>query len=127
LEKFSVTNGQNSWGVKYSEISFICQALGSHQAVESFSRSQDILFDIVRNPPMPALKVVFVSEYRLGEAVADRAIAEFPGINAIVNNGNWNALALDEKAFEAQTGVVVIKVRNFLGALNNSRFGVKRQ
>ncbi len=122
-----MTNGDNGWGVKYSEISFFWQALDSHTAVASFERSNDILFDIVRKPPMSALKVAFVSEYRLGEAAAYRAMAEFPGINAIVNNGNWNAIVLDENAFTAQTGVAVIKVRNFLGALNNPRFGVKRE
>jgi len=114
-------NGENSWDIGYSEIMFFANALNAHQAVDNFTRTEDIVFDISRLGMSP-LRVVLVSEYRLGEAAAYRAIQEFPGIQAIVNSGNWNAVALDRNSFRRQTKVEVLSLKNFLGALNDPDF-----
>jgi hypothetical protein len=118
-----VSNGSNKFNVAYSEIIFFESVLRSHTAVASFERTDDIRFEIERNKGMSGLSVVLVSEYRLGEAFAYCVIDEFRGIDAIVNNGKWNAVALDQREFKSNTGVEVFKINQFLGALNNPLTG----
>lgn len=120
---FSMDNGNNNWGVGYTEICFFERVLRTHQAVSSFERINDIQFVIERTLGMSGLNVVFVSEYRLGEAFALAVLDEFPDANVIVNNGNWNAVVLDRSEFKANTGVDVLMVKHFMGALNNASFG----
>lgn len=120
---FFMSNGENSWGVGYSEIMFFSQVLHSHTAVASFTRSKDIVFDIVRLANTSPLRVLLLSEYRLGESAAYKALQDFSDIQVIVNNGNWNAVVLNKIDFKKQTGIHVMEVRNFLGALNDPAFG----
>ena len=118
-----MNNGSNNWGVNFSEISFFCHVLDNHSAVLSYERSHDILFVIQRRPPTPPLRVLFVSEYRLGDAAAYRALSEFDDVAVIVNNGNWNDIVLNRWEFKRSTGVDVVKLTQFLGALNEASFG----
>lgn len=118
-----MNNGNNNRNVGYSEIVFFEQVLSSHRLVSSFKRMNDIQFAIERAAGLPSLNVVFVSEYRLGEAYAYSVVAEFPNVNVIVNNGNWNAVVLNRQEFKNNTGVEVLQLKQFLGALNDSSFG----
>lgn len=111
-------NGQNNWSVPFSSISFMKTVLENHNIVASFVRDQDIQFDIVRKNGLPNLRAVLVNEYHLGEAAAYAVIEEFKGVNAIVNNGNWNHIILDWRDFAARTGVSVLQLADFLGAVN---------
>jgi hypothetical protein len=54
----------------------------------------------------------------LGEAAVYEILQEFSGVTAVVNNGNWNHIALDWRAFAKKTGVAVLLLADFLGALN---------
>jgi hypothetical protein len=86
-----------------------------------YDRVDDIVFDIDRLG-LPPIRAVLVSEYRLGEAAAYRAIKEFQGIQAIVNSGNWNAIVLERNTFRRNNKVEVLSLKHFLGALNDSDF-----
>lgn len=118
-----MTNGVNSRGVGYSEIVFFESTLSSHSAVASFERFNDIQFIIKRTFEVSDLNIVFVSEYRLGQEFAYSILDEFDDVNVIVNNGNWNVVSLEQEEFHRNTGVHVIRLKNFLGALNNPAFG----
>jgi len=111
-------NGQNNWNVGYSSILFMEQVLTSHSAVASFKRNNDIEFQIVRANGLSELNVVFVDEYYLGEAAAYAIIKEFDGVEVIVNNGTWNLILLDWREFAERTGVVILKVSDFMGAIS---------
>lgn len=118
-----MSNGSNNFDIGYSEIIFFESVLRSHTAVTSFERIDDIRFEIARNNDRSNLSVVLISEYRLGEAFAFRVLDAFPEIDAIVNSGNWNAVVLDRADFKSNTGVEVLKMTHFLGALNNPLTG----
>lgn len=118
-----MTNGNNTRGVGYSEIVFFESTLSAHSAVESYERSNDIQFVVKRTYEVSDLNVVFVSEYRLGEEFAYSIIDEFDNVDVIVNNGNWNVVVLDQEEFSRNTGVEVVRLKQFLGALNNPEFG----
>jgi hypothetical protein len=118
-----MSNGSNSFGVGYSEIVFFESVLRSHAAAAGFERSHDIRFDIERINGMSNLSVILVSEYRLGEAFAYRVLSEFQGVDIIVNNGKWNAVVLDRVEFKENTGVEVLQLSQFMGALNNPSTG----
>lgn len=113
-----MTNGSNNWGVSFSAISFLEKVLCAHKAVESFARVNDIQFKIVRSSGYPEVNAVLVDDYMLGEATVYAVLREFVGVTAVVNNGSWNHIALDWRAFAKKTDVVVFLVADFLGALN---------
>ena len=111
-------NGHNNWNVIYSSICFMEQVLSTHTSVSSFDRENDIQFHVVRTGDLSDLNIVFVDEYQLGEASAYEIIKEFSGVEVIVNNGNWNQILFDWRQFADRTGVVVLKVADFMGAIN---------
>jgi hypothetical protein len=113
-----MNNGENKWGVSYSSISYLEGVLENHTSVRSYTRINDIQFEIVRTRDLPDVNAVLVDEYVLGEAAVYAILEEFQGLTAVVNNGAWNTIALDWRAFAKQTGVVVLKMADFLGALN---------
>lgn len=94
------------------------QVLSSHTAVESHNRVNDIQFEIVRRDNLPDVNAILLDDYMLGEATLYAILEEFEGVTAVVNNGNWNHIALDWRKFAKQTGVVVLELKDFLGALN---------
>lgn len=111
-------NGSNNWEVSFAAISFLENALRTHTAVASFTRVNDIQFEIVRRTVYSDVNAVLVNDYMLGEATVYAVLQEFVGVTAVVNNGNWNHIALDRKAFAKKTGVAVLLMADFLGALN---------
>lgn len=116
-------NGSNNFGVGYAEIAFFESILRHHAVVTRFHRSNDIQFDIERINNMPNLSIVLVSEYRLGEAFAYRLLDEFKNLDAIVNNGSWNAIVLDEVEFKRNVGIEVLGLSQFMRKLNNPSLG----
>ena len=92
--------------------------LWAHTAVESFTRVNDIQFEIVRRQGYPDVNTVLLDDYMLGEAKVYEVLQEFSGVTVVVNNGNWNHIALDWRDFGKKTGVAVFLVADFKGALN---------
>ncbi len=113
-----MTNSENNWGVGWSAISFFERVLSNHTAVDSYTLVDDIQFNIIRRGDHPDVNAVLVEDYMLGEATVYEVLEEFRGVNAIVNNGTWNHLAFDWRDFAKRTGVVVLEMADFLGALN---------
>ncbi len=87
------------------------------------SRVNDIQFEIERRRDLPSVNAVLIDEYMLGEATVYGLLQEFHGVTVVVNNGNWNHIAFDLKAFAKKTGVIVLMrhVGLSLGALNGHR------
>lgn len=113
-----MTNDEKDWGVGWSAISFFEGVLSNHTAVDSFTRVNDIQFRIVRRRDHPDVNAVLVDDYMLGEATVYAILQEFDDVTAVVNNGTWNHIALDWRDFAKRTGVVVLEMADFLGALN---------
>ena len=90
----------------------------SSLAVASFTRVNDIQFKIIRRLGYPDVNAVLVDDYMLGEATVYEVLREFADVTAVVNNGNWNHIAFDWRAFAKNTGVAVLLAKDILGALN---------
>jgi len=113
-----MTNGENKWGVGWPAIAFFQQVLSTHTSVESYRRVNDIQFEIARRGGLSGVNAVLLDCYMLGEATVYAVLEEFENVNAVVNNGSWNHIALDWRKFAEQTDVVVLEMADFLGALN---------
>lgn len=113
-----MTNGENNWGVGWGAISFFEGVLSNHTAVDSFTRKNDVQFEIIRRGGRSTINAVLVDNYMLGEATVYAILEEFDGVNVVVNNGTWTHVAFDWRVFAKRTGVIVLKMSDFLGALN---------
>ena len=107
----------NNWHVNYNSITFFENALRSHDRVRSFRRSRDILFRIILNNGS-SLKVLLVNEYVIGLASIHKAVDEFPGVDHIVTNGNWNGYTREAKKYGKKNGIGIFVPSEFFGALN---------
>ena len=107
----------NDWGVEYPAIQFFENGLLSHSRVESFARSNDILFTIHLTDGR-SLIALLVSEYTVGEAAVIRAISKFPSVNHIVTSGVWCSYTEQAKQYGFDHNVGVFVIDEFLGALN---------
>ena len=111
----------NKWNVGDSAILFFENMLSSHNAVASFTRSNDIQFQIRRKDGLSDVNAVLVDVYAFGEAHVYGLLHEFHGVTAIVNGGGWNLIALDRKTIANRTRVTVFSMGDFMGALNVDR------
>jgi hypothetical protein len=113
-----MANGSNNWGVPYSAIRFVEDALSAHVKVAGFARRDDIVFEIERIAGMKSVTAVLVDRYTLGLADVLRASREFPDMDCIVTNGNWNHYTGEAKQFGLENGICVFNVGEFFGALH---------
>ena len=107
----------NSWGVEYPAIKFFERLLHTHNRVESFTRSDDILFRVCRTNGT-ITNVLLVTEYTVGVAAVIRAIDEFPTTNHIVTSGKWYAYTEEAEQYALERDIGVFVIDEFLGALN---------
>lgn len=107
----------NDWGVSYSTIRFVEQALEGHTKVSSFERSQDIVFEIELTSGAQ-ITMLLVNEYTLGMAAIYKAIHEFPGVDYIVTCADWNAYTREAKDYGVQNDIGIFVLGEFFGALN---------
>jgi acid stress-induced BolA-like protein IbaG/YrbA len=108
----------NNWGVSYSKIAFLEEALRGHSKVERFDRTQDIYFHIERVGQLPPVHAVLLDEYTLGLAAVLKALQEFRDANCIVNAANWNGYSEEAKTYGETHGIGVFVIGEFLGALS---------
>lgn len=106
----------NDWKVSYTNISFFKKALGTHQKVDSFQRTNDILFDITLTNGSK-IKVLLVNEYTLGLAAIHKALTEFPGVEYVVTCTNWNGYTREAKDYGRDNNLGVFDVGEFFAAL----------
>lgn len=108
---------RNNWNVKYNSILFFCRVLKSHNNVNSFCRSRDILFHITRHD-FTEIEVLLVDEYVLGIAAVHKAVDEFPNVEYIVTAGRWNGYTAEAKEHGLRNNIGIFVIDEFLGALN---------
>lgn len=110
----------NKWNVSYSSISFFENALQGHTKVNSFRRTDDIVFQIELKSG-EEMKAVLVNEYTLGLAAVLRAQAEFPGIEYVVTCADWNGYTREAKEYGKKNDLGIFTAGEFFGALNWSK------
>lgn len=111
-------NGSNEWGVRYSGIRFMEDALEGHSRVASFRRQDDIVFEIYRTGTLSDVIAVLVDRYTIGLADILRAQQEFPSMNCIVTLGNWSSWTAEAKNYGLKNRIGVFNTGEFFGALH---------
>ena len=91
-----MTNGSNTWGVSFSRISWLENAIKIHPNVIGISRHDDIIIEVDRKTG-EKLSVICLDEYALGESAVLRIFQEFPNVNFISVGGNWNGYTPEAK------------------------------
>ena len=114
-----MANGSNNWGVSYCAIRFVEDALSVHVKVGTFTRRDDIVFEIKRVNGMSDVTAVLVDRYTLGLADVLSAKREFPEMNCIVTCANWNHYTEDSKEYGKQNDICVFNVGEFFGSLHS--------
>lgn len=111
-----MNNGSNEWGVSFGRIMWLNDVLKNHPNVLSVSRHDDIVFDIQRRSG-PAIAVICLDEYTLGESGAQRVFDEFPNANLIYVGGNWNKYTHEAKELCWSRSVGLYNASEINGAL----------
>lgn len=119
-------NGENYYGVKYSQIQFFEKILETHKNVYKFDRHHDIVFDIERVGG-DRLKAICLNEYTCGLARVMEVISEFPEINLIYVGGMWNGFTAEAKDFCLDSKIGLYNTTEMTGALFYSDFWAYRK
>ncbi len=115
-----MTNGTNSWGVSYSRITWLEEAIRSHKNVTRLSRHDDIIIEIEReNGP---ITLICLDEYVLGEAGVRRVMQEFPRVNFISVGGNWNGYTPEAKELCLSNQIGLFNSSELAGAIFRNDF-----
>lgn len=116
-----MSNGENSWGVSFSRIAWLEDAIKQHENVSSVKRHDDIVIEVDRNDGSH-ITVLCLDEYALGKAAVLRIFKEFPKVNFISVGGNWNGYTAEAKALCLSRKVGLYNAKELTGALWKDEF-----
>jgi len=103
--------------VPFSTTSFVMGVLGSHKKVISFERSRDVVFDILRVPPLSEVRAVLTDIYTIGLADLLDAIEKVPGVSCVIAGGDWNGYSVEAKDYALQNKIGLFTISEFFAAL----------
>lgn len=92
-------NGTNAWNVSFAQISWLQRLLENHGNVENLSRSNDIIFTIVRRVQKDTLRISCLNEYTMSLSDTVRALDEFGRLDIIYVGGGWCGYSMDAKQY----------------------------
>lgn len=116
-----MTNGSNSWGISYSRIAWLENAVKSHGNIVSVTRHDDIIIEAKRKNGS-SITIICLDEYALGEAGIYRVLQEFPSINFISVGGNWNGYTPEAKRLCLERQIGLFNSSELTGALWKNDF-----
>jgi hypothetical protein len=116
-----MTNGVNSFGVKFDRISWIDRLLRSHPNAESVKRTRDIVFNIERIRGQ-SVQLVCLDEYACGISRVLEVLAAFKGTNLIYVGGVWNGYTLEAKEYCLEAHIGLFNTGEINGALHRDDF-----
>lgn len=114
-------NGSNDWGVTYGRISWLEDAVRSHENVISLRRYDDIVMDVERDRGRGFI-LICLDEYTLGESAVRRVMREFPLVNFIYVGGNWNGYTPEAKELCLSRKIGVYNAGELTGAIFKDEF-----
>ena len=112
-----MTNGPNTWGVRFSLITWFERLLCTHPNVAAVSRRDDILFDVTRKKQHDQLVVLCCNEYTAGVTIVHRALAEFGKVDIIYIGGGWCGYTVQAKEFCVSSRMGLFVTDEMMGAL----------
>ena len=116
-----MSNGENSWGVSFSRIAWLEDAIKNHSNVSRVMRHDDIVFEVERSDGAH-LTVLCLDEYAMGEAAIHRALKEFPKVNFISVGGNWNGYTPEAKELCLSRKIGLYNSSELAGALRKNDY-----
>ena len=116
-----MSNGANAWGVSYSRIVWLQDAIKQHDNVVAISRHDDIIIEIRRREGCP-ITLICLDDYVLGESGVMRVLKEFPGVNFISVGGNWNGYTPEAKQICISRNIGLFNSGELTGALYKDEF-----
>ena len=114
-------NGNNEFGVSYSRIAWLEQALPLHENVLVVDRDQDIVFRVKRKRG-PKLQIVCLDEYACGIGRVYEGLAAFPGTNFIYVGGNWNGYTTEAKEYCLENRIGLYNSTEITGAIHRDDY-----
>lgn len=107
----------NNWDTAFPDIRFLTEALSTHKAVSSFTRTRDIVFTIERPVSETPIVMVLIKRYTVGLADVIAVMKEFPDATCIVAPGDWAGYTKEAKEYGIAQKVGVFNTSEFFGAL----------
>ena len=114
-------NGSNSWDVSLCHIRWFERLLNNHKNITSFTRDQDILFEINRKYQGDILKILYLNQYVMGLTAVQKALEEFGELNVICI-GLWCKYTSTAKDFCKQNHIGLYVVGEITGAIFKDEF-----
>lgn len=111
-----MNNGNNSWGVSFSRIAWLEEAIEKHKNVSCVRRHDDIVIEVDRKDGSH-ITVLCLDEYAMGEAAVYRVLNEFPEVNLISVGGNWNGYTPEAKELCLSRDIGLYNSSELTGAL----------
>lgn len=110
-------NGSNDWGVPFSHIAWFERLVNTHDNVASFTRTNDILFEVKRIEQNDSLRILCLREYTMGKTMVQRAQEEFEHLDIIYIGGGWNACTTEAKDYCKGANIGIYVSEEMTGAL----------
>lgn len=111
-----MNNGTNSWGVSYSRIAWLENAIKSHGNVTNIVRHDDIIIEVILNSGSK-ITAICLDEYSLGESGVYRVFQEFPNVDFISVGGNWNGYTTEAKQLCLSQNIGLFNSSELTGAI----------
>lgn len=113
----SNNNGNNAWGVPFSDITWFERLLQNHDNVTNIQRHDDIIFEIDRIRQSDHLKIMCCRQYTMSMTLVQKALSDFGKINIIYIGGGWNSYDADAKLFCIQQRIGLYTTPEMSGGL----------
>jgi hypothetical protein len=112
-----MTNGNNTWDVRFSHIAWFERLLLSHKNLTNVQRHDDIIFEVDRVAQKDHLKILCCNEYAMGVTLVQRGLAEFGGVNIFYIGGGWCGYTQEAKEFCQSQNIGLFVTDEVHGAL----------
>ncbi|GAB2469092.1 hypothetical protein GCM10027082_20760 [Comamonas humi] len=113
----SNNNGNNAWGVPFSDITWFERLLQNHDNVTNIQRHDDIIFEIDRTRQSDHLKIMCCRQYTMSITLVQKALSDFGKLNIIYIGGGWNSYDTDAKLFCIQQRIGLYTTPEMSGGL----------
>ena len=100
-------NGQNDWGVNFSQITFLQQILDTHSNVAVIERHDDIVFEIRRIRQQDLLTIVCVDPYTASLELVMRIVVAFPTVKLTLSLAIFGAAEDTVQRYQPRMPLVV--------------------
>jgi chemotaxis response regulator CheB len=115
-------NGQNTWDVSFSRITFLGRILNQHPNVKVLSRHDDIAFTVDFIRGSKGVDVVVIDPYTASLELVQRVIAAFPNVGIIFVGGKWAGWTQEAYQYCQERRIGIFNAGGINGALGKEQY-----